>query len=121
MRFSITVALALAATVSAAPKSPGVGTLEARQECVVDCTCLSADRTRSWPDTQRCCVPNGGTLDVPVCRTHLTILPGPTGTSRVLFFPGPILPRYSVRFCRGHVRRLLWTGWSFRMPHYPVP
>jgi hypothetical protein len=67
MRFFITVALSLAATVSAAPQRPDFSILEARQGCVVDCTCLNADRTRSWPDTQRCCVPNSGTLDVPVC------------------------------------------------------
>jgi hypothetical protein len=59
--------LSLAAAVTAAP---GPGALAARQECTVDCTCLNEDRTRSWPDTQRCCVPNGGTLDIPV-RTYL--------------------------------------------------
>lgn len=69
MRFIIALALSFAAVVTAAPpaQAAGAGTLVARQQCTVDCTCLAPDRNRSWPDTQRCCVPNGGTLDTPVC------------------------------------------------------
>jgi hypothetical protein len=67
MRYIVTLALSLAAIVTAAPKAPSTGALVARQQCTVDCTCLAEDRTRSWDDTQRCCSPNGGTLDNPVC------------------------------------------------------
>lgn len=67
MRLIIALAISFAAAVTAAPQA---GAVSARQQCTVDCTCLNEDRTRSWPDTQRCCSANGGTLDNPV-RNHL--------------------------------------------------
>jgi hypothetical protein len=68
MRFIFALVLSLAAAVTAAPQNQaGTGTIAARQQCTVDCTCLNTNGNRSWPDTQRCCAPNGGTLDTPVC------------------------------------------------------
>lgn len=75
MRFILALALSLAAAVTAAPQNQaGTGAIAARQQCTVDCTCLSANTNRSWPDTQRCCVPNGGTLDVPVWDNFPSLL-----------------------------------------------
>jgi len=68
MRSIIVLAISFAAAVAAVPQNPGANTLTTRQSCTVDCTCLAADRTRSWADTQRCCSPNGGTLDTGVCN-----------------------------------------------------
>jgi hypothetical protein len=69
MRFFAIVTLSLAAVVTAAPQVADA--LARRQGCTVDCTCLNTDGSRSWPDTQRCCAPNGGTLDTPVCDGYL--------------------------------------------------
>jgi len=68
MRYIISLALSVVAIVTAATQGPTPGALAARQQCTVDCTCLAEDKTRSWDDTQRCCSPNGGALDNPVCK-----------------------------------------------------
>jgi len=129
MRFILILSISFAAAVTASPRSPDTGSLIARQQCTVDCTCLGENGTRSFPDTQRCCSPNGGTLDIPVCNILFKSSSG-SGLNSVqclyrcnilltylLFSPERVLPRHSSRFGRGRVWELLRRGRTFRMPY----
>ena len=122
MFFILILTSSFAAALAASPRSPDTRSLIARQQCTVDCTCLDENGTRSFPDTQRCCSPNGGTLDIPVRNILFKFTPGPgpnpvrslynTLLIHLLFSPERVLPRHSSRFGRGWVWKLLWADIS---------
>ncbi len=67
MRFITALALALAATVTAAPGGdPKAASLEARQVQCAKCTCLDADGEPDGAKASSCCALGGGTVSV--CR-----------------------------------------------------